>query len=78
MQKDAAIKLVRKVAFNLLNVKTPTLEIGQLNCTANLLTDFCIMRTNIGVRMAQNFYFHTSFWCLKRFYEGLKGLTKTF
>ena len=19
-----------------------------------------------------NFYFHTSFWCLKRFYEGLK------
>ena len=21
-----------------------------------------------------NFYFHTSFWCLKRFYEGLKGL----
>lgn len=52
MQKDAAIKLVRKVAFNLLNVKTHTLEIGQLNCTANLLTDFCMMRTNIGVRMA--------------------------
>ena len=25
-----------------------------------------------------NFYFHTSFWCLKRFYEGLKGLHKTF
>ena len=21
-----------------------------------------------------NFYSHTSFWCLKRFYEGLKGL----
>ena len=21
-----------------------------------------------------NVYFHTSFWCLKRFYEGLKGL----
>ena len=21
-----------------------------------------------------NFYFHTSLWCLKRFYEGLKGL----
>ena len=20
------------------------------------------------------FYFHTSFWCLKRFYEGFKGL----
>ena len=21
-----------------------------------------------------NFYFHTSLWCLKKFYEGLKGL----
>ena len=25
-----------------------------------------------------NFYFHTSLWCLRRFYEGLKGLDKTF
>ena len=25
-----------------------------------------------------NFYFHTSLRCLKRFYEGLKGLHKTF
>ena len=25
-----------------------------------------------------NFYFQTSLWCLKRFYEGLKGLHKTF
>ena len=25
-----------------------------------------------------HFYFHTSLWCLKRFYEGLKGLHKTF
>ena len=25
-----------------------------------------------------NFHFHTSLWCLKRFYEGLKGLHKTF
>ena len=25
-----------------------------------------------------NFYFHTFLWCLKRFYEGLKGLHKTF
>ena len=23
-----------------------------------------------------NFYFHTSLWCLKRFYEGLKGFHK--
>ena len=25
-----------------------------------------------------NFYFHTSLWCLKRFYVGPKGLHKTF
>ena len=25
-----------------------------------------------------NFYFHTSLWCLKWFYEDLKGLLKTF
>ena len=25
-----------------------------------------------------NFYFHTSLWCLKRFYEGLKDVYKTF
>ena len=25
-----------------------------------------------------NFYFHTSSWCLERFYEGLRGLHKTF
>ena len=25
-----------------------------------------------------HFYFHTSLWCVKRFYEGLKDLHKTF
>ena len=25
-----------------------------------------------------NFYFHTSLWCIKKFYEGRKGLYKTF
>ena len=25
-----------------------------------------------------NFYFHTSLWCFKRFYEGLKGFDKIF
>ena len=25
-----------------------------------------------------NFYFHTSLRCLKKFYEGLRGLYKTF
>ena len=25
-----------------------------------------------------NFYFHTSLWCLERFYEGLKAFIKPF
>ena len=35
---------------------------------------------NPGLRekVKLNFYFHTSFWCLKRFYESLKDLHKTF
>ena len=28
----------------------------------------------IEINIRLNFYFHTSLWCLKRFYEGLKGL----
>ena len=36
-------------------------------------------RANSGRRekINLNFYFHTSLWCLKRFYEGLGGLHKT-
>ena len=29
-------------------------------------------------KIKSNVYFHTSLWCLKRFYESLKGLHKTF
>ena len=44
---------------------------------------FCIFnpsRPDLGRRekINLNFYFHFSLWCLKRFYEGLKGLHKTF
>ena len=35
-------------------------------------------RLNSGQRekIKLNIYFLTSFWCLKRFYEGLKGMQK--
>ena len=36
------------------------------------ISESCI-KTNINL-----FFFHTSLWCLKRFYEGLKSLHKTF
>ena len=29
-------------------------------------------------KIGLNFYFHTSLWSLKMFYEGLKGLHETF
>ena len=33
-------------------------------------------RTKWKIKLS--FYFHTSLWCFKRFYEGLKGFHKTF
>ena len=39
----------------------------------------CISESYIEIKIKSNFYFHTSLWCLKRFYEGLyEGLHKTF
>ena len=38
----------------------------------------CISESCIEIKINLSFYFHTSLWCLKRFYEGLKGLHKTF
>ena len=35
------------------------------------LKDTCISESCIELKIELNFYFHTSLWCLKRFYEGL-------
>ena len=37
-----------------------------------------VSKSCIKIKINLNFYFHTSLWCLERFYEGLKGLYKTF
>ena len=42
------------------------------------LKDPFISESCIEIKIELNFYFHTSLWCLKRFYEGLKGLYKNF
>ena len=42
------------------------------------LKDPFISEICIEIKIELNFYFHTSLWCLKRFYEGLEGLHKTF
>ena len=38
----------------------------------------CISDSSIEVKINLNFYFHTSLWSLKRFYEGLKGFHRSF
>ena len=38
------------------------------------LKDLFISESCIEIKIELNFYFRTSLWCLKRFYEGLKGL----
>ena len=35
------------------------------------LKDLFISESCIEIKIELNFYFHTSLWCLKRFYEGL-------
>ena len=42
------------------------------------LKDPFISESCTEIKIMLNLYFHTSLWCLKRFYEGLKGLHKTF
>ena len=42
------------------------------------LPTLCISESCIKIRINLNFYFQTSLWCLKWFYEGIKGLHKTF
>ena len=42
------------------------------------LKDPFISESFIEIKIELNFYFHTSLWYLKRFYEGLKGLHKIF
>ena len=47
-------------------------------CVPSLITPFNPSHPDPGQRekINLNFYFHTSLWYLKRFYEGLKGLHK--
>ena len=45
--------------------------------TARMLT-LPVPITDEGEKINLNIYFHSSLWCLKRFYEGLKGFQKTF
>ena len=42
--------------------------IHKMMLTLNVL---CISDSYIEIKIKLNFYFHTSLWCLKRFYEGL-------
>ena len=51
---------------------------SNLNRCSLTLKDPFISESCIEIRIELNFHFHTSLRCLKRFYERLKGLHKTF
>ena len=58
---------------------------SELNGMVDFLSDGKAFRINPSCpnperreKIKLNFYFHTSLRCLKRFYEGLKGIHKTF
>ena len=38
----------------------------------------CISESCIEIKIKLNFCFHTSLWCIRRFYKGLKALIKPF
>ena len=48
-----------------------------LNALLTLLAQ-CISESCIKIKINSNFYFHTSLWSIKKFYEGLKSIHKTF
>ena len=54
------------------------LSVSAVKSWTSLLTlkDLCISESCTELKIELNLYFHTSLWCLKRFYEGLKGTTK--
>ena len=50
--------------------KSKYVDISYLTLSVQRISERCIER-----KIKLNFYFHTSLWCLKRFYEGLKADT---
>ena len=48
-------------------------EAGRLISDPLLFFDPFHLNPGRREKIKLNFYFHTSLWCLKRFYEGLKG-----
>ena len=42
------------------------------------LKDPIISESCIEIKIELSFYFDTSLWCLKRFYEGIKAFIKPF
>ena len=68
------------VVSNLREIPTKgTVMINQIKNSENwklilTLPAPCISESCTEIKIKLNFYFHTSLWCLKRFYEGLKAL----
>ena len=74
-EDDLVRKKILRIIFQFKYVTYSSYKTFWLTLTlpAPYISESCTeMKINV------NFCFHTSLWCLKRFYEGLKGLLKTF
>ena len=75
MEKDVLENFANFVGKHFVGVSDP-----QARYLAMMQYDAYPSRPNPGRRenTKLSFYFNTALWCLKRFYEGLTGLHKTF
>ena len=74
--KTPQYNFLRDVRLQRRNVNTVLYDTGTI--ASLTLPTPCISESCNKVKINSNFYFHTSLWCLKRFYEGLKDLHKIF
>ena len=71
MSNGTSYMLERVLNTPCIRVSLRTLLITFALCWFNPYV-LCISESCIEMKIKFNFYFHTSLWCLKRFYEGLK------
>ena len=57
--------------FAVIILSDDAVNLGFVKYFSNLLTGPFISESCIKIKINLNFYFHTSLWCLKKFYEGL-------
>ena len=71
--RDWVLSHTRRVSLEIFPYKSAILSQELFNYSRPILSESCIK-----IKINLSFCFHNSLWCLKKFYEGLEGLHKTF